>query len=105
MVTEFSIARRVVNRVLRIEVIGEVDMNSSDELATATRTAITTDDLAGIVVDLGKVSFMDSSGIRALLLQQEHAREYGVGYRIENPSPQVRRVLEITGVLTLLSAS
>jgi anti-anti-sigma factor len=46
------------------------------------------------VIDLGEVTFMDSSGLRALLTAQ---RRYP-HLLFENPSESVRRILDITGV-------
>lgn len=100
---DFAITRHLVDGVLRVTVTGDVDMVTSDQLAAATHEAVTTERLAGIVVDLGQVTFLDSSGIRALVVEQEFARRHGVSYHVTNPSAVVRRVLEITGVLTLLS--
>jgi anti-anti-sigma factor len=49
-----------------------------------------------VVIDLGEVEFIDSSGLRALLqLQQRHADRVRVGAM----SGAVRRLLELTGTL------
>jgi anti-anti-sigma factor len=52
---------------------GEIDLANSDKLASAL-TAPATADSEGIVLDLSRVSFMDSSGLRAALTA---AREGG----------------------------
>jgi anti-sigma B factor antagonist len=50
-----------------------------------------------LMLDLGKLEFMDSSGI-ALLIQLANRLER---VEIRNPSPSVRRVIEITGLNAL----
>lgn len=100
---DFAVTRHLAGGVLHVTVTGEVDMATSDQLAAATHDAVVTERLAGIVVDLGQVTFLDSSGIRALVVEHEFAQRHGVSYHVTNPSTVVRRVLEVTGVLALLS--
>lgn len=102
--TDLAITTHALDGVLRVAVSGEVDMANSDEIAATTHDPAAGGVLRAIVVDLGMVSFMDSSGIRVLMLEQVHAREHGVDFRIANPSAPVRRVLEITGVLPTLTS-
>jgi anti-anti-sigma regulatory factor len=45
---------------------------------------------------------MDSSGLRSLLLARASARDTGVGFRIDNPPPELRHVVERTGLVGLL---
>jgi anti-sigma B factor antagonist len=89
--------------VVRVAVTGEIDMATSQALATALREAVRTEDAKEVEVDLSGVTFMDSSGIRALVMSQGYATEHGVTLYATNPHPHVRRVLEITGLLTLLT--
>jgi anti-sigma B factor antagonist len=49
------------------------------------------------------VTFLDSSGIRTLLNGHTGAGERGVAFRVVNPRDIVRRVLDITGVLDMLT--
>src|SRR6266508_1678182 len=55
-----------------------------------------------LVVDLEQVSFLDSSGIGVLISVRRRIREHGGSLRLTAPSPHVRRVLELTGITTLL---
>ena len=52
----------------------------------------------GAVLDLGDVSFIDSSGLSALLVAAETLE----GFSVVNPSPAVRRMLELTGTWSVL---
>ncbi len=50
-----------------------------------------------VVVDLSEVSFLDSSGLNALVRGQRGLAKREVGFRIVSPADQVvRRVFEIT---------
>lgn len=51
-----------------------------------------------VVVDMGAVDFMDSSGLGALVGSLKTARLAGGDLRIANIRPQVQMVLELTGM-------
>ena len=56
--------------VFVVRVAGEVDMSHEEELRRELRTAIAAEP-NGIVVDLTECEFIDSSGVRAVLLSRE----------------------------------
>jgi anti-anti-sigma factor len=49
-----------------------------------------------LVVDLGELNFMDSSGLRSLVMADQRARKAGRRLAIVPGPPAVRRVFEIT---------
>jgi anti-anti-sigma factor len=51
-----------------------------------------------LVIDLRNVGFMDSSGLRALLVERRRRAHAGGTIMLSNPSPLVTRLLEVTGV-------
>ncbi|HVR06109.1 MAG TPA: STAS domain-containing protein [Solirubrobacteraceae bacterium] len=55
-----------------------------------------------IAIDISALSFIDSSGLRVLLLADGRARERGHELLLTQPTEPVRRVLEMTGALDLL---
>ncbi len=80
-----------------LEVVGEIDMYSSKELAKAL-----VDASGGLVVDLGGVSFIDSSGVQTLVAeQQRRAVEGGRLVLVCVPGGILRRVLEVTETAVL----
>ena len=50
-----------------------------------------------LVIDLRNVGFMDSSGLRALLVERRRREGAGGTILLSNPSPLVVRLLEVTG--------
>ena len=92
----------VSTAVTRIRPSGEIDMAVADRLEQIL-TAHLANGAVRVVVDLGDVSFLDSSGIRALVIAHQFAKEHQRSLRVENPRPFVRTVLEIGGVMTLLT--
>jgi len=86
-----------------VAVAGEMDLATSGRFAQALTEVLDTKPMA-VRIDLGEVSFLDSSGIRCLLGAAERAAAVGRHLAVRNPTPMVLRVLEICGVDQLLLA-
>jgi anti-sigma B factor antagonist len=82
---------------VRLIAAGEIDRASAPALHTTLQRAIASTD-GPVVVDLGAVSFIDSSGVNALVVAREAA---GSRLRLGATHHAVRRVLEITALLEL----
>jgi anti-sigma B factor antagonist len=82
--------------VVVVAVEGEVDLCAAPELEESLNR-VAARRAASIVVDLDRVSFMDSAGVH-VLLQFALARENGTRLALTRGSRQVQRLFEITGV-------
>jgi anti-sigma B factor antagonist len=76
-----------------VKITGELDISNVESVRQAIEL-VTADRPAVLVFELSELRFIDSSGI-ALLLGA--ARAVGA-VQMRNPSPAVRRVVEITGL-------
>jgi len=85
----------------RIAPCGELDIATTPELEQALADA-TADAATEIVLDLRELTFMDSSGLRALAQANTRAGESGVDLSIWRGPRQIERVLEISGLGSLL---
>jgi anti-anti-sigma factor len=56
------------------------------------------------VLDLSRVSFIDSTGVALLVSISETARENRWRLELRDPSPQVERLITLTGVAELLGS-
>ena len=79
-----------------ITVVGEIDSSNCDRLQDLLREQAT--GAAAVDVDLAGVTFIDSSGLRALLVGQQAISGADGSLRVTNPSDNVRRLFEITGL-------
>ncbi|NYG55740.1 STAS domain-containing protein [Nocardioides perillae] len=61
-------------------------------------------DVTRIVVDLGETSFLDSSGLGALIGGVKTTRQKGGDLRIARPTEAVTTVLELTNLTRVLRA-
>ncbi len=76
-------------------VAGEIDADSVASLETAFSEL---PNVAQVVADFSGVSFMDSSGLRALVDAALSATNAGKTFTIAHPQPAIKRVVEISGL-------
>lgn len=79
----------------RVVVTGEVDPLTAPTLASVLQDTLPTPRLA---VDLAGVTFLDSSGLRAIVSANKACTDAGTVFVIAAPSDVARRVLEISGL-------
>jgi anti-sigma B factor antagonist len=78
---------------------GEVDLATAGGFRHALQALVETGS-SPARVDLSAVTFMDSSGINALVTVRRAAEEAGVELVLVAPSTHARTVLELTGLWT-----
>ena len=78
-----------------LAVTGELDLDSANKLEEAVREACASG--AELVIDLRKVTFMDSTGLRVLIVAGTLCEEMGHELRII-PGEDIQRILEISGL-------
>ena len=85
-----------------IRPVGELDIATADELGAAVERSLRSD-AATVVLDLGAVTFIDSAGVRCLLMAVATSESVGDKLRIRREqSEQVTRVLDLVGALDRL---
>ena len=82
-----------------VTVGGEIDLETSAQLR-AVLAELDAD--SNISLDLGDVTYIDSTGLRVLLTARDAANEAGGDLRVSATSSIVSRLIEITGAAELL---
>ncbi|MEU4310887.1 STAS domain-containing protein [Streptomyces rochei] len=95
-----SIATTVTDGVRVVTVAGEIDQSNSAQLTRALRAD--GPGLSGIVIDMGRVTFMDSSGLNVLIAAHQDLTAAGGWLRLAAPTAAVLRVLQLVGVDQLI---
>jgi anti-sigma B factor antagonist len=96
---------RGADGAVRLTVAGEIDLATVDPLADAMTSIIDATPQPGrLVVDFADVTFLDSSGVSALVAAWRLASAREVDFRVTDCRPNVLRVLEITGMAKPLTA-
>jgi anti-sigma B factor antagonist len=69
---------------------------TSGEFGQQVTTAIGTEGIVAVLVDLGAVTFIDSAGLMALVSGLKQAQKMGRRFSICSVSTQIRMVLELS---------
>jgi anti-anti-sigma factor len=86
----------------RVQLLGELDLSVIGRVDREMQRA-EAGDATRIVLDLGELEFLDASGIRLLLQLNARSKSNGGRLRITRArSPQVQRVIELTGAAQVL---
>jgi anti-anti-sigma factor len=77
---------------------GELDLYSSPDACTLLLSQIRTAPGKRLIVDLGEVPYIDSSGIGVLITAFAQARKLGVAICFANPTEEIQRVVRLTSL-------
>lgn len=84
-----------------VVLVGDCDLSVRDQLTTLLLDAVRSARV--VVVDLAGVTFMDSSGLHALMTAHHAAQRTGGRLSVRGATGAVAGLLEITGLRTILS--
>ncbi|MFN3604232.1 MAG: STAS domain-containing protein [Leptonema sp. (in: bacteria)] len=90
-----EISRRQSGDVVILDVNGEIDLYNAPEIKDTINKLIE-EKKYNVVINLDKVSYIDSSGIGALISSLSNLKKYQGGLKICNVSGSVRKVFELT---------
>ncbi|MFC4530287.1 anti-sigma factor antagonist [Sphaerisporangium dianthi] len=94
---KLRLARRAFGDAVVVAVEGELDLFTAPFLRDEVRDAIKQDS-SRLVLDLGSLSFMDSSGLSVLIEAWRLATGEGGGVSLAAPQAPVARILRTTGL-------
>ncbi len=84
------------------EVEGDLDVYTAPRLSATVSRAMEAGSTAGVGLDLSKVNFMDSMGLSVIVGAHRRAMESDKGFKIIRPGRQIRRILQVTDLISLL---
>lgn len=99
---ELTIETARVGSRTELSLAGELDLISAPQLESELM-AVESPDAGELLIDLGGVQFIDSTGLRVLLGATKRAGATGHKLLVRHVRGQARRLFEIAGVLELFS--
>ncbi len=104
-VHDLTIKAQVEDGRHRLALVGELDLASAWSLVEQV-TRVCNEGAEEIVLDIRELNFVDSTGLRAILrsraLCEQTGCRLGIAPEPEQIKPQVRRLLQVTGLLDRL---
>ncbi len=92
----FAVSHHLEGTTGTLVLSGELDASSAPQVDQAV-DALVADGAQQLVIDLGEVTFIDSSGLRTLIRARKRLGDADV-VRLRNPQVGTVRLLEITGL-------
>ncbi|WP_328450241.1 STAS domain-containing protein [Amycolatopsis sp. NBC_00438] len=90
---------------IELVLTGEMLGSAPPSLRSRLSDLITVDRPETLLIDLQQVTAISSAGIHALVFGYTIAVDHGTSYRVRHARGQVRRVLQLAGVLEMLTDS
>jgi anti-sigma B factor antagonist len=89
-----------------VEVVGELDVATAPQLRLCLDEVLRDmGERTRLVIDLGAVNFVDSTGLTIFIGAHKRSESQQVSLSLLRPQPNVRKVLAITGLDTVLDIS
>jgi anti-anti-sigma factor len=98
----FSLDQESIDGVLQVSLVGELDMAGRDALR---RAALGWSPAHAVVMDLARLTFIDSAGMMALKEVRERLEGAGQFCDVANAGPTVSSVFRMCGLEYLLEPS
>lgn len=99
---QIELSSQVFGGVLLLRVAGRLDLLNAEQFENDTINIIK-DATKDIIIHLEKVTYMSSSGVRALLAIYRYGKENGSRVSLCEASPVVRKVLEVVEMSQILT--
>ena len=94
-----QIVKREIESVTILDVKGEIDLYNAPEIRDEINRLIEADRVR-LIINLDDVSYIDSSGIGALISGLSNLKKKNGGLKIINVNGSVRKVFELTKLTT-----
>ena len=91
-----------INKTLIIQVFGEIDHHTSNELRTKTENALLQMGGRNIIFGFQNVSFMDSSGIGVMIGRYKQIQGLGGRIAIACANEKIKEIIRLSGLCQIL---
>lgn len=95
-----EIIKKIEGNVCNIGLVGRLDTTTAPQLEAELKSSL--NDIQELNIDLAKLEYISSAGLRVLLSAQKVMNKQGK-MNIKNVTPEVMEVFEITGFTDILN--
>lgn len=97
-----GIEKKYQRDTLIVKLTGELDLVVAEEFRRTVDSELERRQIRNLVINLAGVSFIDSSGLGAILGRYKRIAQGGGRISIAAPRPPVRKILELSGFPRLM---
>ncbi|MCR4442265.1 MAG: anti-sigma F factor antagonist [Peptococcaceae bacterium] len=90
------------NRTLTVRVKGELDLVTAGEFRETVDKALDEMVAQNLIIDMGRVTFIDSSGLGVILGRYRKVKAKGGQVILIGLNPNIKRILEMSGVQSFI---
>ena len=87
---------------VEVALLGELDMAATFKLESDIERQLAKDNVRRLVFDLAGLTFIDSAGLGSLLTIRDRTQDLGIEMVLRNISAPVRRILDLSGLGSVL---
>jgi anti-sigma B factor antagonist len=99
---DFDVVEHVSGDTCRLVLTGELDLAGAAALREAVARACASE-AKEVILDLRRLEFIDSTGLRELLAGEAVCKRHGLRLRLTEGTPRVEHVLELAGLVEHLA--
>ncbi|NLO24715.1 MAG: anti-sigma F factor antagonist [Clostridiales bacterium] len=99
-----ELTANITGNILICRVKGELDHHTAEEFRTFVDYNMENNPVKHLLLDLTHLSFMDSSGIGALIGRYKKVSSTGGRVMVVNENKQVSRVFEVSGIYEIIKS-
>lgn len=96
---------KIHNENLIVYLKNEIDHHMSEKLRTSIDSLIDNADVISLVIDFKSVNFVDSSGIGLILGRYKKMRSIGGKIKIINTTKQIKKILHMASIETIMTVN
>lgn len=102
MLYETTLKCLTQGNILTIFLEGDIDHHNARMIRSKIDSKIYIRRPEELILDLSRVSFMDSSGLGLILGRYTKAVELGIVFKVSNPNQQIKKILDLAGTERLI---
>lgn len=90
------------NLTLVVKLVGELDEHSAEFVRRKLDTVFQDNNFNAVILDLSRMSFMDSTGIGVVIGRYKVLKKLGKKIYVRNPSPTVDKIFKMSGLYEII---
>jgi anti-anti-sigma factor len=95
--TQLEILESVIDDIIRLELVGEVDMTNAEQISARVRSRLDAG-ATRVVIDLARLQFLDSRGLQNLVACRQYGDLVRKPVHIVGAHGRIAGIIEVTGM-------